>query len=76
MGLFRKSRPAKVPSYSLQEYKPVIRSSICTGEKVACMKNRETGKLHEIALIRSAEDLNTFCREYGIEDPSSLKTIY
>ena len=76
MGLFKKSRPSNVPAYSLQEYEPVIRSSICTGEKVACMKHRETGKLHEIALIRSAEDLSAFCWDYGIDDPASLKTVY
>ncbi len=77
MKLFRKEKPAPfVPSYPPEQYEPVIRSSICTGEQVACMRERETGKLHEVMLLRTAADRDAFCRLYGIKDPASLKTVY
>lgn len=47
--------------------KPVIRSSICTGEKVAGFKNLENGKFEEIMLVCTEEDLQRFLDVYGIE---------
>ncbi len=47
--------------------KPVIRVSICTGEKVAGFKNLKTGKFEEIMLLNSEKDLNDFKEIYGIE---------
>jgi hypothetical protein len=40
------------------------------------MRERETGKLHEVMLLRTAADRDAFCRLYGIKDPASLKTVY
>lgn len=51
----------------------VIRSSICTGEKVAGFKSREDGSFTEIMLIRSPKDVQTFKETYGVE---TLKTEY
>ena len=77
MKLFRKEKPAPAaPAWPREQYEPVIRSSICTGEQVACMRERETGKLHEVMLLRTAADREEFCRLAGIEDPASLKTVY
>ena len=76
MGLFhRKQAEPSLPAYSLADFEPVIRSSICTGEKVACMRDRSTGKLHELVLIREPRDLEGFCRDYGVSE-KELKTIY
>ena len=47
-------------------HKPVIRSSICTGEQVAGFKDRRTGRFMEIMLIRDNGDIEAFTREYGI----------
>lgn len=68
MGLFgkKKAPPARQAAFSLEEYEPVLRCSICTGEQVACMRNRQTGQLREVMLIRSAQDLEEFCRTYQI----------
>ena len=44
----------------------MIRSSICTGEKVAGFQDIHTGKFTEIMLIRTSGDLEEFCRLYGI----------
>lgn len=46
--------------------KPVIRSSICTGEKVAGFRDEKTGHVEEIMLIRNEKDLEQFMQMYGI----------
>ena len=45
----------------------VIRSSICTGEKVAGFKNKTDGHFTEVMLIRSAAGEEEFKRTYGVE---------
>ena len=45
----------------------VIRSSICTGEKVAGFKNKTDGHFTEVMLIRTAADEKEFKETYGIE---------
>ena len=51
----------------------MIRSSICTGEKVAGFKNREDGHFTEVMLIRSYEDELRFKEMYNLE---TVKTEY
>ncbi len=51
----------------------MIRSSICTGEKVAGFKNKKDGHFTEVMLIRSHEDELYFKEIYGIEE---IKTEY
>ena len=46
----------------------MIRSSICTGEKVAGFRDRRTGRFTEIMLIRSNKDLDEFKRIYGVDE--------
>ena len=74
MSLFHRHAP-EPPLYPPEEYEPVLRSSICTGEKTACMRNRATGKILELQLIRSRRDLEDFCRTYGVK-AEELKTVY
>ena len=45
----------------------VIRSSICTGEKVAGFKNRKDGHFTEVMLIRNADDEKCFKETYGLD---------
>lgn len=52
---------------------PIIRASICTGEKVAGFKDKVTGRFTEVMLIRSTEDELEFKNAYQIE---SLETEY
>ena len=61
---FRKK--LKTGIYDREKQKPVIRSSICTGEKMAGFQDLHTGAFTEIMLIRSPADLKTFCRLYGV----------
>ena len=51
----------------------VIRSSICTGEKVAGFKNKKDGHFTEIMLIRSSGDIEKFKETYKVD---SIKTEY
>ena len=52
--------------FDRESQKPVIRSSICTGEQVAGFKNLRTGKFTEIMLVRDHKDMEEFTRKYGI----------
>ena len=48
---------------------PAIRSSICTGEKVAGFRNKKDGRFTEVMLIRSQKDIEEFKKEYQVGDP-------
>ena len=52
--------------YDRENQKPVIRSSICTGEKVAGFRDVNTGKFTEIMLIRDNKDMDEFLTIYDI----------
>ena len=51
----------------------VIRSSICTGEKVAGFKNKKDGHFTEVMVIRTADDKRRFKAIYGLE---TVRTEY
>ena len=50
-----------------QKQYAVIRSSICTGEKVAGFKNIENGHFTEVMLINTDEEEERFKRIYDLE---------
>ena len=52
--------------FDREHQKPVIRSSICTGEQVAGFRDLRTGKFTEIMLVRNNEDMEEFTGKYGI----------
>lgn len=54
-------------SYDKENYKPVLKCSICTGEQAAGFKNIHTGRFEEVMLIRSDRDLNEFMKTYDID---------
>jgi len=56
------------PTFDKTGKRPVIRSSICTGEQVAGFKDVETGKFHEVMLIRDDGDFQEFLRLYGVAE--------
>lgn len=51
----------------------VIRSSICTGEKVAGFKNKKDGHFTDVMVIRSSEDERIFREMYGLD---TVRTEY
>ena len=69
-----KQKKAPAEAYDATALEPVIRSSICTGEKVAGFREKEGGRFREVALIRTPTDLEAFKKKYGIE--GELPTIY
>ena len=81
MKLFRFDKsPNKRPSrfegdgYDPEKQYPVIRQSICTGEKVAGFRDKAGGRFTEVMLIRGEKDLQAFKDRYRIE--GDLKTEY
>ena len=76
-GLGHDSRDKKllrdtVP-FDPETQQPIIRASICTGEKVAGFKNKADGHFIEVMLIRTPEDERRFMETYQID---TLKTEY
>lgn len=70
---FKKKQATR--TYDRGTQKPVIRSSICTGEKTAGFQDIRTGKFTEVMLIRTSGDLEEFCRLYGIAE-DEISTQY
>ena len=72
MRLFGKRQEPK--TYDRVNQKPVIKCSICTGEKVAGFQNIHTGSFEDVWLIRGEEDLADFKSQYGIT--GEIEKIY
>ena len=52
--------------YDRNSKKPVSQARICTGEKVAGFKDLQTGKFHEVMVIRNDSDLQFFMQKYDV----------
>lgn len=73
-GLFhRPDNRFSVELFDPEVYDAVIRSSICTGEKVAGFKNKKDGRFTEVMLIRSQKDVEEFKRTYHVD---TITTVY
>lgn len=62
-------------SYDRENLRPVIRASICTGERVAGFRNIHTGKFSECMLIRDGGDMAEFLETYDISE-ADITTEY
>ena len=71
--LFRKRRMEPEIKYDPDKQYAMIRSSICTGEKIAGFRNKEDGHFSVVMLIRSYEDELRFKEMYNLE---TVKTEY
>ena len=74
MGIFSRKKTA-YPVFPKGDYEPVLRCSICTGEQVLCSKDRQTGEMTELMLIRNPSDLFAFCEANGIS-AEDVQKIY
>lgn len=80
-GILLQSVPVKsggqsgfdVKAYDPETQIAVVRGSICTGERVAGFKDRQSGQFKEVMLIRSQRDLEEFKRQYKVD---TVKTEY
>lgn len=66
-------KKVKKETYDKEHQRPVLKSSICTGEKIAGFKNLQSGKFTEVMLIRDSKDLEDFLEKYDIP-ASEVKT--
>lgn len=62
-----------VEPYDREKKQALIRASICTGEQVAGFKDKETGKFHEVMLIRNEADKALFMEKYGVLEEELVK---
>lgn len=69
---YEKDLKEKIPFDPETQY-ACVRSSICTGEKVAGFKNKEDGHFIEVMVIRSDGELKRFREIYGITE---IRTEY
>ena len=63
----KKRTPIKL-EYDRENQRPVLRCSICTGERVAGFKNIHTGKFEEVMLIRNEKELDVFKAMYDLDE--------
>ena len=63
--IFGRKKSAK-KTFDRDKLYPVIRSSICTGEKVAGFKHKGETGFDEIMLIRNESDMQEFLNTYGL----------
>lgn len=64
--MFGRKKPVVTEQFDKENYRAVLRCSICTGEQVAGFKNIHTGEFHDIMLFRNADDLDTFQEQYDV----------
>lgn len=64
--MFGRKKPVVTEQFDKENYRAVLRCSICTGEQVAGFKNIHTGEFHDIMLIRNADDLDAFQDQYDV----------
>ena len=69
---YRKKPATDVP-FDREKQIPVLKCSICTGERIAGFKDTATGHITEVMVIRNDDDLMYFRNHYGID---SLKEEY
>ena len=71
--MFGKKKKSFSVKYDPDKEYPVIKASICNGEKVAGFKSKEDGHFTEVTFIANEEDLKAFKDAYGIRE---IKTEY
>jgi hypothetical protein len=64
---YKKSNLKDTVKFNAETQYAVIRSSICTGEKVAGFKNKEDGHFIDVMLIKNKEDEERFKEIYGLD---------
>lgn len=72
--MFFRKKP-KARTFDRETLRPVIRSSVCTGERVAGFRDLRTGRFSEVMLIRSPGDLAEFQNLYGVA-PEEIAVEY
>ncbi len=61
-------RKQQVADYDKENLIPIIKASICNGERVAGFKNIHTGEFTEEMFCRSEADIEAFKKKYGLTE--------
>lgn len=64
----KKQTKSVTESYDPENQRPVLRCSICNGERVAGFKDIHTGKFEEVMFIRDDRELREFMDRYGVSE--------
>lgn len=65
--MFKKKTQVQKAMYDKENQVPIMKCSICNGERVVGFKDIHTGKFEEIMFIRNDSDLAEFMMKYGVE---------
>ncbi|MDE5699085.1 MAG: aspartate dehydrogenase [Lachnospiraceae bacterium] len=65
--MFKKKAQIQRASYDKENQIPIMKCSICNGERVVGFKDIHTGKFEEVMFIRNDRDLEVFKAKYGVE---------
>ena len=74
MGIFTKKKIRKRLEYNKEKERPVVRCSICNGERVAGFMEYGTKNFREVAFIRDNAELEDFKESCGVE--GDIEKIY
>ena len=67
--MFKKKKRLKPPiDFDKENWHPILKCSICNGEKVAGFKHKQTGQFCEVMLIRDAGELDSFLKMYELDN--------
>ena len=64
--MFGKKKTLPIQQFDKENYRAVLKCSICTGEQVAGFKDIHTGEFHDIMLIKNEDDLDAFRKMYDV----------
>ncbi len=70
--MFFRKKKKEVKVWDRNAKKPVIRMSICTGEKTAGFERLSDHRFEEVMLVRDDDDLKEFKEMYGIEEDPEI----
>lgn len=65
--MFWKKKEKEKRQFDAENYKPVLKCSICNGEQIAGFKHLKTGKFEEVTFIRNEKELAEFLEMYGLK---------
>ena len=64
--MFKRKKQIQKASYDKENQIPVMKCSICNGERVVGFKDIHTGKFEEVMFVRTDSDLEEFRMKYGL----------
>ncbi len=67
LNMFKRKKQIQKASYDKENQIPVMKCSICNGERVVGFKDIHTGKFEEVMFVRTDSDLEEFRMKYGVE---------